>query len=198
MPDPDLREQIEAIQKGLRRVGREMVLSSSQALVRGLFVLVACGLSLLLLNRPWWQMGLLWSVAALLAAAVEALLYLRLVAKCPGKFITGVEWQLLKCEGLLIVVGAVLSTVLVLRGQGDLLPGLWMLLVGMGYVVTGLFSFSDTWILGLCSCVGGAIALFLAPFYSLSIVALVLGAGSIAWSLVLKAREQRDGQDASV
>ena len=190
-PNSEIREQIAAIQKGMRRAGREMVLSSNQALVRGLFVLAACGLSYPLLKKPWWQMNLLWGSLVVLAALVEILLYVRLAAKHPEKFLTGVERQMLKFLALIIAVGILLGTVLVRRSQGDLLPGLWMLLIGLAYVVVGLFSFSDTWILGLCACLGGTVALFLPLAWSFGILALMLGGGSIVWSVVLRMREQR-------
>jgi len=190
MSSPDLREQIAAIQKGLRRSGREMVLSSKQALVRGLFVLAACGLSYPLLHKPLWQMNVLWGSMVVLAALVEILLYVRLAAKHPDKFLTGTERQMLKFLALVFAVGVLLGTVLVQRAQGDLLPGVWMLLIGLAYVVVGLFSFSDTSVLGLCACLGGTVSLFLPLGWSFGVLALVLGGGSIAWSVVLRRREQ--------
>ena len=72
-------------------------------------------------------------------------------------------------------------------------PGMWTLLIGMGYVAVGLFSFSDTWILGIVACAGGAAGLFLVPLWSFLMLGLTLGVGSIAWGLVLRRRERRDG-----
>ena len=190
MPESDLLNQLEAVQRGLRRTGREMVLSGSQALVRGLFVLAGCGASLLLLERPWWYMAGLWAATALLIVASEAFLYLRLARKSPDKFVTGVERQLLKFVFLVAVTGVVLSAVLVKREQADLIPGIWMLLVGAAYVAVGLFSFSRTWVLGLCASLGGAAALFLEPAYSLAVLGLVLGVGSMAWAAIVRIVER--------
>jgi len=188
--DSDLREQIEAIRKGMRRTGREMVLSSVQAFVRGVFVLIACGLSYLILNRPWWQMNVLWVTVVVLAAAVEFWLYARLAAKHPEKFVTGIERQMIKFLLLIVAVGVLFGSVLDIRGQGELIPGVWMVLVGLAYVAVGLFSFSDTWVLGLCACLGGAVSLFLPLAYSFLIMAVVLGVGSIIWAAVLRKRER--------
>lgn len=190
-PDADMREQMEAIQRALRRSGREMVLPGGQALVRGVFVLVACGFSYCLLGRPAWQMAVLWIAMVLLAVVVEVLLYLRLLAKRPDKFVTGMEKQMLKFLALTLGVGVSLTVALLWQGQGGLIAGLWMLLIGAAYVTVGLFSFSKTWVLGLCACVGGAVALFLPPGYSLAIGAFTLGGGSIAWAILLRARGQR-------
>jgi hypothetical protein len=189
--DADLRKQMEAIQNALRRSGRQMVLPSTQAAVRGLFVLVACGLSGWLLGNPWWQMAGLWAVIVLLDVVVEVVLYARLLSKNPEKFVTGMERQMLKFGVLTIAVGIALSIALVSRGQGDLAPALWMLLIGTAYITVSLFSFSDTWIPGTLVLAGGAAALFLAPIYSLAIMGLTLGLGSMGWAIVLRMRERR-------
>ena len=127
---------------------------------------------------------------ALLILASEAFLYLRLASKSPDKFVTGMERQLLKFLLLLVATGVVLSAVLVRREQADMVPGVWMLLVGAAYVAVGLFSFSHTWILGLCASIGGVAALFLEPTYSLIVLGLVLGLGSIVWAVILRAVER--------
>ncbi len=189
MPESDLLRQLEAVQKGLRRSGREMVLSGAQALVRGVLVLAGCGASFAFLDRPWPYMAGLWGGVALLILASEAFLYLRLAGKSPDKFVTGMERQLLKFLLLIVATGVVLSAVLVGREQADMLPGVWMLLVGAAYVAVGLFSFSHTWMLGLCASAGGGAALLLEPTYSLIVLGLVLGLGSIVWAVSLRIME---------
>lgn len=187
MSESDLLRQLEAVQKGLRRSGREMVLSGTQALLRGVFVLAGCAASLAFLEHPWWHVAGLWGGIAVLAMAVEGLLYLRLARKSPEKFVTGIERQLLKILLLIVATGVVLSAVVARRGQADLLPGVWLLLAGVAYVAVGLFSFSRTWILGLCASIGGAAALFLEPAYSLMVLGAILGFGSVVWAAILRA-----------
>ncbi|MHC4199141.1 MAG: hypothetical protein ACYSU0_04055, partial [Planctomycetota bacterium] len=182
--------QLEVVQKGLRRSGREMVLSGGQALVRGVFVLVGCGGSFALMARPWWQMAGLWGGIAVLTMVVETLLYLRLARKRPDKYVTGIERQLVKIILLIVATGGMLTVVAVRREQADLIPGMWMLLVGVAYVTVGLISFSRTWILGLCASIGGGAALFLGPTHSLLVLGVILGLGSVVWAVVLKAAER--------
>jgi len=189
--DADIREQVEAIQRALRRSGREMVLPGTQAMVRGVLVLLGCGASYRLVARPWWQTALVWVAVLVLIIAVEAGLYLRLLAKDPEKFVTGMERQMLKFFALILAAGAILNAALLIHGRDDLVAGVWMILIGTAYVTVGLFSFSDTWVLGLLACAGGAVALFLVPAHSLAILALTLGVGSVGWGLVVKARERR-------
>ena len=190
-PDADIREQMEAIQRGLRRSGREMVLPGTQALVRGLFVLVGCAGTYYLMGHPWWHTALLWALILSLTILVEATLYLRLLARYPDKFVTGVERQMLKFFALIIAFGVIFSAALVMHNRSERIPGLWMLLIGMAYVATGLFSFSDTWIFGIFVCAGGALALFVIPTHALTIMGLTLGLGSIVWALVVRLRGRR-------
>jgi hypothetical protein len=103
---------------------------------------------------------------------------------------------MLKFLALVAAVGAVLSLALHLAGQGGLIAGTCMLLVGTAYVAVGLFSFSNTWILGLAACAGGAAALFLPPAWAFPLLGATLGAGSILWGLGLHFRRQREAADA--
>ena len=199
MADPEIRGQLQAIQKGLRRSGRVMVLSSTQAFIRGALVLVGCGISYPLIGRPWWQMNALWGLLALVALGTELFLYFRLAARHPDKFVTGMERQMLKHLALIICVGGLISLALLRCGQCELAPGVWLLLVGAAYVAVGLFSFSDTWVPGLVACAAGAGALFLQPTGSFLLLGLSLGAGSLVWGAVLKVRERRSrDQDARI
>lgn len=198
MPEPEIREQLQAIQSGLRRSGREMVLSGGQALLRGALVLAGCLLSWPLAGRPWWQAAALWAALVGLGLGLELGLYLRLARRHPGKFVTGVERQMLKFIALVVAVGAVLSFALLGAERPGLIAGTWMLLVGTAYVAVGLFSFSGTWILGLAGCAGGAAALFLPAPWAFPLLGATLGAGSLAWGLRLRLRERRGEADAGV
>lgn len=185
MSEPNLQEEFQAIQSAFKKVGREMVLIYPQAMVRGLLVLAGCVGSYLIWGGPWWQFLTLWLCVAAVIVAIEICLYLRLLKQSPDKFVTGTERQMLKFMSLIAGIGAVLSMVLLERDVYDLIPSVWMLLVGAAYVHVGLMSFSSTWRLGMVVCLGGAVSLFLPSIYSFLILALTLGVGSIIWSLVL-------------
>jgi hypothetical protein len=190
MEEDALIDALAAVQKGFRRVGREMVLSSTQALLRGILVLLGVLASYGLMARAPDLLSWVWGGIAGVLVILELIMYFRLIRSTPGKFITGLERQIIKFLLLLIFAGAVLSAVFVQHGDGAALPALWMLVIGIAYSSVGFFSFSDTWILGLYSCAGGAIAFFVPPRYSFGILGLVLGAGSIVWSWVLRRREK--------
>lgn len=199
MAGPELREQMEAIRKGLRRSGRVMVLSSVQAFLRGFAALAGCALSYPLIGRPAWQMNALWGALVLAVLGTELLLYVRLARREPDRFVTGLERQMLKHLALTVAIGGAISAALLHSGRPELAPGVWMLLVGGAYVAVGLFSFSDTWVPGLAACAAGAVALFVPPAWSFALLAAGLGVGSLAWGVVLRLRERRAGdEDAGV
>ena len=193
MGESELFEQLEAVQRGLRRSGREMVLSSSQALVRGVCVCAGTGATLALSGHPWWHVAGAWGGVAVVCVAIELAMYVRLVRSDPRKFVTGVERQLLKMLVLVAIAGLALTGVLVERDAAELVPGTWLLMAGLGYSAVGLFSFSRTWVLGVASLAGGAIALWLDAEYALMVLGAVLGVGSILWSVALRFGGQRRG-----
>jgi len=73
--EPDIREQLRAIREGLRRAGREMVLSGWQAVLRGALAFAAGAAGLFL--EPLWAFGLLGLTLGLGSAVWGALLLRR-------------------------------------------------------------------------------------------------------------------------
>ncbi|TET36922.1 MAG: hypothetical protein E3J72_07500 [Planctomycetota bacterium] len=190
MDQVDLEKHIEAIQKGLKRSGRVMVLSGTQAMIRGICISAGTIPSFCLLGRPRWQMLVLWICVILAMLSIEALMYFRLSRKNPDKYISGIEMQILKFGLLLLLVGIAFSAALSFHGAPSMIPGLWMIIAGIIYMICGFFSFSRTWVLGILACVGGCASLFLPPFCFFIILGTILGLGSIAYGVVMKTMEK--------
>ena len=182
--EQDISEQIRAIQAGLRRSGRQMVLSGRQAALRGIFVVAGCVGSYFLLESARWSLLALWLTIAAVDIVLEGVMYFRLAKQKPDLFITGIERQLVKFLLLIGVVGLALTAGIAYRQCVWLGPGIWMMLIGLAYVAVGLLSFSRTWILGLATCMGGAAARFVEPVATLAILAITLGGGSFIWAVV--------------
>lgn len=184
-----LHDQIQAIQKAFRRSGRELVLSSGQALFRGILILSGAIISQVFLYEDLSHHIWVWGIVFLLICATEGVAYLRLAKSDSEKFMTGLERQLLKYLLMVLAVGVVLSVALCQQDAANLLPGVWMLMIGLAYMSVGLFSFSSTWVMGMASCLGGTITLFSLYEYRFIVLGLVLGVGSILWSFVLRTGE---------
>jgi hypothetical protein len=99
----------------------------------------------------------LWSIAILLGGLVELAGLKRrgaLGARTPLA-----AWAL-RVQGNLSLVGLALSVVLVWVGESELLPGLWLLLLGHSFFTLGGLAFRPMRTAGVLFQVGGAIALW--------------------------------------
>ncbi len=137
---------------------------------------------------------LLWSVTILFAGAIEvALLGFGRSRRSRAGSLSG--WGL-RVQGNLSLVALVLSVALVFRapGLGDLLPGLWLLLVGHSFYVLGGLAFRPLRTCGLAYQLGGVAALW-PGIDGLQAFALVTGAANLwlAWAV----RRRRTAAGAS-
>jgi hypothetical protein len=74
-----------------------------------------------------------------------------------------------------VVAGGVLTLALFQAGFGSLIPGLWLLLYGVGVVTAGTFSVRIVPVKGFCFMVLGGIALFSPPWMGDVLMALGFG-----------------------
>ncbi|MHC4663010.1 MAG: hypothetical protein ACYS8W_15115 [Planctomycetota bacterium] len=191
MSGNEIMQFMEDIRERLKRSGRVMILSSRHAFTRGAFVIAGCVASFFMLSGPPWQMIVLWLGVAAAALITEGALFLMLKMKSPDKYVSGLERQILKMQILIVAVGFVLSFALYRNSAGAMIPGLWLTLVGLIYVICGYFSFSNTWVLGLLACAGGCASLFLPPLYFFIILGVILGVGSLVYGIIIKTTEPK-------
>ena len=74
-----------------------------------------------------------------------------------------------------VMVGAVLTLVFLERGLLGLVPGVWMLLYGVGVVAAGTFSVRIVPVMGLAFMLVGAITLFVPPTWETACMAAGFG-----------------------
>ncbi len=139
---------------------------------------------------------LLWSITILFAGAIEiALLRSRRSAARPSAAGSLSSWGL-RVQGNLSLVALVLSVALLLRspGLGELLPGLWLLLVGHSFYVLGGLAFRPLRTCGLAYQLGGVVALW-PGVPGLTAFAAVTAAANLwlAWA-VWRRRAARSGE----
>lgn len=101
---------------------------------------------------------LLWSLVILAAGAVEVAVYAGRRRRRPRSALAG--WAL-RSQGNLSVVAVALSAALLVAGQGRLVPGLWLLLLGHSLYGLGGLSFAPLRTCGLVYQLGGLAALVL-------------------------------------
>ncbi len=125
---------------------------------------------------------LLWSVTILFAGAIEvASLRLRRRSEPGSQRAASLSGWSLWVQGNLSLVALVLSAALVVRapGLGELLPGLWLLLVGHSFYVLGGLAYRPLKTCGLAYQLGGAAALW-PGIDGLLVFAGVTGAANLA------------------
>ncbi len=130
----------------------------------------------------------LWSLVILLGGAVE-LGGIRRGRRRHGRTPLG-GWAL-SIQGNLSFVALVLSAALLWADQSQLLPGLWLLILGHSFVLMGSLAFPAFRIYGLLYQVGGLLALWPAAIDPFVVFAVVTAAGNLwmAWSVWRAARE---------
>lgn len=114
---------------------------------------------LIAVNRPAHQAFFIWLAEAALALAIS-FGAVRLKSK---RLDVSLQSQVAR-RALLgfvppLIAGAVLTVVLFLSGQLDVLPGLWLLLYGAAVVTGGAFSVRIVPVMGLCFMAAGALSL---------------------------------------
>jgi hypothetical protein len=124
----------------------------------------------------------LWTVAILLGGAVE-LGGIRRGRRRHGR--TPLAGWALSIQGNLSLVALVLSLALLWAGEGKLLPGLWLLLLGHSFFLMGSLAFPPFRVYGVVYQLGGAVALWPAGVDPFVAFAAVTAAGNLwmAWSV---------------
>jgi hypothetical protein len=129
----------------------------------------------------------LWSLAILLGGAVE-LGGIRRGRRRHGRTPLG-GWAM-SIQGNLSLVALVLSAALLWAGQGPMLPGVWLLVLGHSFFLMGSLAFPAFRAYGLLYQVGGAVALWPVAIDPFVVFAVVTAAGNLwmAWSVWRAAR----------
>ena len=116
----------------------------------------------------------LWSAAILVGGAVEAFFLYRNRRRLGGGSPLG-SWAM-TLQGNLSLVAVALSIALVLAERPDLLPGLWLLILGHSLFTLGSLAFRPQRTAGILYQLGGAVALFPgAPALLVFAIATALG-----------------------
>lgn len=87
-----------------------------------------------------------------------------------------------------LLVCALLTAVLYLRGASDLLPGVWLLLYGTGVMTAGAFSVRVVPVMGLCFIAAGAAALISPASWANWYMASAFGGLHVAFGIIIARR----------
>jgi len=82
-----------------------------------------------------------------------------------------------------MIVGAVLTAVLIMHGNYDYLPGVWMLLYGAAVVTAGTYSVRSVPVMGAAFMIVGTVTLLAPPTWGTAMMILTFGALHIVFGL---------------
>jgi len=82
-----------------------------------------------------------------------------------------------------MIVGAVLTAVLIMHGNYDYLPGVWMLLYGAAVVAAGTYSVRSVPVMGAAFMIVGTVTLLAPPTWGTAMMILTFGALHIVFGL---------------
>jgi hypothetical protein len=84
-----------------------------------------------------------------------------------------------------LLAGGVISVAIYAAGLGRLLPGIWLILYGVGVISAGTFSVSVVPVMGLCFMAGGAAALFCPAAWANLVMAAGFGGLHILFGTII-------------
>jgi hypothetical protein len=137
--------------------------------------------------RIWFDTPFLstW-IGVLLAAAGASIFFTAMMARANGEPIWSRQAKMLVIAFTpALVAGLVLTLILARAGQAALLPGVWMLLWGVGALGMSLFTPRSFCLLGVSFMVAGTTTLFLHPINDIISMGLTFGGIHLAYGTLL-------------
>ncbi len=151
-------DNLRYIRETMERAGAFTAVPGWGGVVMGATAVVAAALAARQTTRGLWLA--VWLAEAVLAVGI-ALASMGLKARRAQTRLFSVVGRKFVLSFLPpVLAGAVLTVALTRAGQTDLLPGVWLLLYGVGVVTAGTYSVRAVPIMGMCILVLGAAALF--------------------------------------
>jgi hypothetical protein len=129
-----------------------------------------------------------WLAAAMGAAVVGALAVYQKAQRVGTPILTQFGRKFLLTLFPPLVAGAVISSAIYSVGMGRLLPGIWLLLYGVGVLSAGSFSVSVVPVMGLCFMLAGGAALGCPAAWANAAMAAGFGGLHILFGLIIARR----------
>ena len=134
-------------------------------------------------SAPLWLAT--WVGAAVLAVTVGVLTLARKARKTQTPIFTGTGLRFWMCLSTAVAAGFLLTVALYVRGLFDLMPGVWMLLFGMGVTTGGVFSVRIVPVTGVGFLLTGGMALFLPLSWGNLLMAFSFGGFNIVAGYII-------------
>jgi len=129
-----------------------------------------------------------WLAAALCAFAIGALAIYWKARRVGTPILTQPGRKFLLSLFPPLLAGAVISGAIYTTGLGRLLPGIWLLLYGVGVISGGTFSVRVVPVMGLCFMLAGVAAMFCPAAWGNAVMAAGFGGIHILFGIIIARR----------
>lgn len=152
----------------------------------GVTALVTAGLLAIPAISPWWVE--LWTLDAIVAAGIGGTMMRNKAARNGEHLSRGVGQRFVLGLTPPIVAAVVLTAALFSAGTLEPVPGVWLLLYGVGVVTGGMFSIRLVPIMGVAFMALGIVTLFAPASWNNALLALGFGGLNIGFGLIIARR----------
>jgi hypothetical protein len=179
-------DNLRFIRETMERAGSFTAVSGWGSILTGGTALVAAGVASMVEGPIAWLA--VWTAEAMLALGIGAWAVVKKARAAGMPLLSGPGRKVALSLMPPIVAGAILTLVLFQVGLFQLLPGMWMLLFGVGIVAAGSYSVRIVPVMGLSFMLLGAIAFLLPMAWANGVMALGFGGLHILFGLLIARR----------
>jgi hypothetical protein len=129
-----------------------------------------------------------WLLEAAIATAIAAVTLYAKARRARTSLVRGAARKFALSFSPPVLVGAVLTVALARSGAHGLLPGMWMMLYGVGVITGGAFSVPIVPAMGSCFVVLGALSVFAPTSWIDALMGASFGGLHVAFGLVIARR----------
>jgi hypothetical protein len=184
--DEQAVENLRFIRETMERSTSFTAVPGKGGVAMGVSALVAAGLAARTTTPEMWLAT--WALEALVALAIGALAVSLKARAANLPLLSGAGRKFALNLSPPLFAGAFLTVALYRLGLVGLLPGVWLLLFGVGVVTAGAFSVRTVPTMGVCFMALGAAALFAPPAWGNALLALGFGGVQIVFGVLIARR----------
>ncbi len=191
MDQEEALEQIKQIRQMMTKASERILFSPWQWIEWGILIVVGCIVNILFLTRQH-QVLFLWIAIFILGGALETVIWMK---KAQSEGVEPFNPFLMKMWGIagsIVMIGVIFSFVFYQINQPLYIPGLWLIIMGVGlYSISILGARIELFFYGTICLVSGILAVSPLLDYSLYILMVSFGFGGIIFGIYMQIREKQ-------
>jgi len=197
MEREEIIKNVNYIEEVIHSSNRYTNVSGIAGIISGALALIGCFLSYSILSS-WNVMSgpvknekniimliAIWLAVFVLAGAAQIILTIYKARRMEILPWTKLSRQVIFALVPALLAGALLTLYLIDRGQIEYIPGVWILLYGVGIAASGMFSVIAVRVLGWAFILTAIIPLFILPEYGILFLGLTFGIYHIIYGIVV-------------